>query len=404
MITDINTQEYLKTASESIMNTYKYFPVIIEKGEGCYLWDSYGKKYLDFVSGIAVNSLGYNHPDLVNNLKSQTEMLFHCSNLYYNKPQIELAKMLTDNSSFDKVFFCNSGAEAVESALKLAKKFGKINKGQDCFEIISMKQSFHGRTMGVISVTGQTKYQKNFEPLLQGIKFAQFNNIESVKELVSNNTCAIIVEPIQGEGGIHPAMPEFLKELRKICTDNNIILIFDEVQCGIGRTGKLFAHEIYNIYPDIVAVAKGLGGGFPIGAMLVVDKIASAFIPGDHASTFGGNPLASTAGKTVVNYLLSNNNLEIIIDSGNYLKNRLIDLKSKYSFIKDIRGSGLMQGMELTIPVFDIIKKTMDKGLLLIGAGENVIRFVPPLIIKKDEIDRAIEVLISSFEEINNEG
>jgi predicted acetylornithine/succinylornithine family transaminase len=403
-IKEHNTEKYIEMGSKNLMNTYKYLPLVIEKGEGCYLFDSDGNKYLDFVAGIAVNSLGYGNYDLINNLKNQMEKLFHCSNLYYNQPQIELAKLITDNSCFDRVFFCNSGAEAVESALKLAKKYGKMFHGDSCFEIISMKQSFHGRTMGAISATGQSKYQKNFKPLLPGIKYAEFNNIESVKELITKDTCAIIVEPVQGEGGIHPAKHEFLQELRNICTQNNIVLIFDEVQCGIGRTGKLFAHETYNIKPDIIAVAKGLGGGFPIGAMFAVDKIASAFVPGDHASTFGGNPLACTAGKTVINYLLEQHNLMDISNKGEYLRTRLLELKNNFFVIKDVRGIGLMQGIELTIPASSIISESMKRGLLLIGAGEKVIRFVPPLIVSKKEIDKAIEILTAIFEEIKDEG
>jgi acetylornithine/N-succinyldiaminopimelate aminotransferase len=393
------TESLVDTGSKYLMNTYKYYPIVIDKGEGCYLWDTDGKKYLDFVAGIAVNSLGYANQDYIAHLTEQLKKFCHCSNLYYNAPQIELAKTLVTHSCFDKVFFCNSGAEAVESSLKLARKYGKKAHNDECFEIISMKNSFHGRTMGAISATGQRKYQKGLEPLLQGIKFAEFNNIDSVKELISNKTCAIIVEPIQGEGGILPADNDFLQELRKICTQNDIVLIYDEVQCGIGRTGYLFAYEIFGIQPDVIALAKGLGGGFPIGAMMAVSKIAEAFEPGDHASTFGGNPMACTAGLCVLDNLINKNLLQNVKIQGEYLRKKLEEMKSHFDIIKDIRGIGLMQGIELDFPVSDIIKKCMNKGLLLIGAGANVIRFVPSLIVGKKEIDEAFKILYEVMRE-----
>lgn len=397
-------EELINKGKKYVMNTYNYFPLIVEKGEGCYVWDVEGNKYLDFVSGIAVNALGYKNQEYIDNLTNQLNQISHCSNLYWNKPQIELAETLVENSCFDRVFFCNSGAEAIEASLKLARKYGKTQKGENCFEIITMKQSFHGRTLGAITATGQEKYQKDFTPLLPGIVYAEYNNFESVKEKVSENTCAILVEPIQGEGGIKPANPEFLKDLRSLCTEKNILLIFDEVQCGIGRTGKLFAYEHYGVEPDIIALAKGLGNGQPIGAMMAKENAAQAFQPGDHASTFGGNPVSCTAGLTVIKQLLNNGILQNAQSQGEYLKNKLIQLKKDLNIVSDVRGMGLMQGIELSVTVSEIIKKCMDKGLLLVGAGANVIRFVPPLIIKKKEIDQAMQILSSVLQETINEG
>lgn len=389
----MNQDNLLQLGQKNIMNTYSYLPLVIEKGEGCWLWDKSGNKYLDFVAGIAVNSLGYKNDTLIKNLTEQLNKLNHCSNLYYNQPQIELAQILTENSCFDKVFFCNSGAEAIEAALKLARKHGKRIHGDDCFEIITMKQSFHGRTFGAITATGQEKYQKGLDPLLPGISYSPYNDFLALKEKVTEKTCAILIEPIQGEGGIRPAEKEFLQKTRDLCDEKGIVLMFDEVQCGIGRTGKLFGYEIYGIYPDIIALAKGLGGGLSIGAMMAVEKVAESFKPGDHASTFGGNPLAATAGKTVLNELLHNGTLQNAQKQGNYLKNKLSELKENHHLITDVRGIGLMLGIELSIPVKSIIQNCMKQGLLLVGAGENVIRFVPPLIISEKEIDEAIDIL-----------
>lgn len=398
------TKDHIATGKKYVMNTYNQYPVVIEKGDGCYVWDTNGKKYLDFVAGIAVNSLGYGDEEYIQNLTEQLCKINHCSNLYFNLPQIDLAEMLIKNSCFDKVFFCNSGAEAIEAALKLSRKYGKKTHDSNCHEIITMKHSFHGRTLGAVTATGQEKYQKDLAPLLPGIKYAEFNNIDSVKELISDKTCAVLVEPIQGEGGIYPATKEFLTELRKICTEKDILLMFDEVQCGVGRTGKLFAYEIYGITPDVIAIAKGLGGGFPIGAMMAVQKAADAFQPGDHASTFGGNPLACTAGKTVISKLLNKGFLKNAETQGYYLSEKLSNLKDKFEIVKDIRGVGLMQGIEVTIPASDIVSKCMEKGLLLIGAGANVVRFVPPLTVTQTEINSAIGILTDALQEINNEG
>ncbi|MHA2282103.1 MAG: acetylornithine/succinylornithine family transaminase [Promethearchaeota archaeon] len=394
--------EWIERGSNVIMNTYSQFPIVIEKGDGVYLWDSEGKKYLDFVAGIAVNSLGYNDSDYVKHISLQLAKLQHCSNLYWMIPSIELSEILVQNSCFDKVFYCNSGAEAVEAAIKLSRKYGKKHHGENCYEIITMKKSFHGRTLATVTATGQTKYQKGFNPLMPGFSYVEFNNFSELEEMVSEKTCAILIEPIQGEGGIHPAEKVYLQKVRSLCDKNDIVLMFDEVQCGIGRTGELFAYQLFNIKPDIVSLAKGLGGGFPIGAMLAVQSKADAFQPGDHASTFGGNPLACTAGKVVLNKLLDKGVLGNVQKQGKYLEERLVELKEKYEMIIDVRGYGLILGIELNCLVKDIVVECMNKGLLLLGAGENVIRFVPPLIIGKSEIDNGLEILEGIIQQFQN--
>ncbi len=385
--------KYIKQGKEVIMNTYNSFPIVLEKGEGCYVWDVEGEKYLDFVSGIAVNCLGYNDKDYIKNLTDQARKIQHCSNLYWNLPAIELGKKLVENSCFDKVFFCNSGTESVEAALKLSRKYGMKKHGDHCYEIITMKNSFHGRTFGSITATGQHKYQHGLGPLLPGVKYVAYNDFDELKNTVSDSTCAIVIEPIQGEGGICPADKEFLKKVRMLCDELDIVLVFDEVQSGIGRVGKLFAYQLYDIEPDVICLAKGLGGGFPIGAMMAVEEKANAFEPGDHAATFGGNPLACTAGITVFNKLLGAGLLEHVDKQGEYLKLKLEGLCEKFESIKEVRGHGLMQGIELEVSTKEIVQKCLEKGLLVVGAGKNVIRFVPPLIIEYKEIDEAINIL-----------
>ena len=386
--------EWIERGNNVIMNTYNQFPIVLEKGNGVYLWDSEGKKYIDFVAGIAVNALGYNDADYVKEISLQLTKLQHCSNLYWMIPSIELGEKLIQNSCFDKVFYCNSGAEAVESAIKLSKKYGNKIHGEDCYEIITMKKSFHGRTMATITATGQEKYKNGFKPLLPGFSYVEFNDFNELENTVSENTCAIIIEPIQGEGGIYPAEKSYLQKVRSLCDKNDIVLVFDEVQCGIGRTGELFAYQLFDVYPDIITLAKGLGGGFPIGAMLAIQSKADAFQPGDHASTFGGNQLACVAGKVVLKKLLNDGVLENVKKQGVYLKEKLVELQEKYEIIIDVRGYGLMLGIELNGNFTkQIINKCMEKGLLLVGAGENIIRFLPPLIITKKEIDKGMEIL-----------
>lgn len=396
MLQDTQT-DWIARGQQVVMNTYGRFPIVIELGEGCTLFDVNGKSYLDFVSGIAVNNLGYQHPVWMAELSEQLGKFAHCSNLYWNPPQIELAELLTRFSAFDRVFFCNSGAEAVEAALKLARKYGKHRK-----HVIAMENSFHGRTYGAMTLTGQPKYHKNFEPLVPEISYAAFNNFEAVSAQVTQETCAILIEPIQGEGGIQPANPDFLKKVRALCDEKDIVLIFDEVQCGIGRTGKLFGYENFDMTPDMIALAKGLGGGFPIGAMMAVEKVA-VFEPGDHASTFGGNALACKAGKAVLDTLLMNEQalLKHTVEIGNYLKSKLAELQKTQPMITDIRGMGLMIGIELDRTVASTVQKCIEQGLLLVGAGPNVLRFVPPLIVTKTEIDAAIAILTNVLNEVS---
>ncbi|MCI8805873.1 MAG: aspartate aminotransferase family protein [Clostridiales bacterium] len=381
--------------SETVMNTYNRFPIVLEKGDGMYVYDDNGKKYLDFVAGIAVNSLGHNHKKLTETIADQAKTLIHCSNLYYTKPQISLASKLVKNSDFDKVFFCNSGAEAIEAALKVSRKYGsKTNR----YEIITMKNSFHGRTFGAVTATGQPHYQEGLGELLPGIKYAEFNNFESLTKVLTDKTCAVLLEPLQGEGGIHPAEKEYLEKIRKLCDENDIMLIFDEVQCGVGRLGTLFAYQTFKVKPDAVCTAKGIAGGVPMGLMAATDKLAESFKPGDHASTFGGNPLAAAAGNVVVDELLGGL-LENVRKNSSYLTEKLNFLKAKYPIITDVRGIGYMQGIELSITVSDIIKRTIENGLLLVNAGKNVIRFVPSLIAEKEHIDEGINILDSVLSE-----
>lgn len=396
----MNNHEMLEENKKYIMNTYASFPLALEKGEGAYVWDFEGEKYLDFVSGIAVNCLGYNDSEFVENITEQLKKIQHCSNLYLNKPSIELAKVLVENSDFDKVFFCNSGAESVEAALKLCRKYGNMTKGKEAYEIITMKNSFHGRTLATVTATGQQKYQDGFGPLLPGVKYVPYNDFEALEKTVNENTCGIILEAIQGEGGVNPANKEYLEKVRELCDRLDIVMVFDEVQTGIGRTGKLFGYQIHDVKPDIISLAKGLGGGIPIGAMLSTNKIAKAFEPGNHASTFGGNPIATTAGLTVLNRLLNDGLLENVVTQGEYLTKKLEGLKEKHALILDIRGNGLMKGIELSVNGSDLVAKCMEKGLLLVGAGEKVIRFVPPLIIGEKEIDEAMNILDKALSEI----
>lgn len=391
--------DLISKGKKVFINNYKQHNVVIDHGDGSYVFDLNGKKYLDFVAGIAVNSLGYNHKALNNALTKQINKLLHCSNLYYNKPAIQAAEKLIQASGLNKVFFCNSGAEANEAALKLCRKYASKVFGEEKNEIITMKNSFHGRTIATVTATGQEKYQEGFGPLLPGIKYCKYNDIEELKKNINAKTCGILLELIQGEGGIVTVEYEFLKVVKELCEKNNLVLIFDEVQTGIGRTGKMFAYQHFNIKPDIVSLAKGLGSGLPIGAIIANEKVAGAFEPGDHASTFGGNPLACTAANVVLDELINNGLLDSIQKKGEYLRKKLMELKEKKSSISEVKGLGLMQGIALENKnVLNIIQKSMEKGLLLVGAGNNVIRFVPPLIIEENEIDEAIMVLESCID------
>ena len=381
-----------------IMNTYSRFPICFERGEGMYLYDTEGKKYLDFVAGIAVNSLGHANPKLGDAISKQAMKLIHCSNLYYTIPQISLAQKFVENTDFDKVFFCNSGAEAVESALKLARKYAYMT-GKPGTEIIAMEHSFHGRTYGAVTATGQPKYQKGLGNMLPDIIHVPYNDFAALENAVSDKTCAVLMEVIQGEGGIIPADKEYLKKVRKLCDEKDILLMFDEVQTGVGRCGKLFAYQVYGVVPDCLSTAKGLGGGVPIGAFLAKDKAAKAFSPGDHASTFGGNPLATSCGLVVMDELFVGGLLENVVKNGKYMGEVLKKIaKNHKNMVSDVRGMGFMWGMELKGEAAPVIKKCMEDGLLLVGAGPNVLRFVPPLIAGKEDIDKMAGILENALD------
>ena len=388
-------KKLLEESGRYIMNTYNRAPIDLRKGRGVKVWGSDGKEYLDFVGGVAVNILGHCHPKVVVAIQKQAQRLIHVSNLYHIEPQIKLARLLVEHSFADKVFFCNSGAEANEAAIKLARKYAKEHSGKDKFEIITALNSFHGRTLATLTATGQEKFQKGFEPLMPGFKYVPFNDISALKSLITQNTCAVMLEPIQGEGGIKIPDPDYFKNVRELCNKNNLLLILDEVQTGMGRTGKLFAYEHYNITPDIMALAKGLGSGVPIGAMLASDKVASAFVPGSHASTFGGNPLVCTAAIATIETLLEDG---FLLDQckrmGEYLRKELKNLQKEFpSVIIDVRGKGLLVGMELTRDCSTIVKSCMEKGLLLNCTAGNVLRFTPALIVQEKDIDHMLDIL-----------
>ena len=386
-----------------LMNTYSRFEIVLDHGKGALVWDKDGKSYLDFAAGIAVNVLGHSHPKLVSTIREQAKKLIHCSNLYWTEPQIKLAEILSKNSMGGRVFFVNSGTEANEAAIKLARKYGK-KFSPDKYKILSAFDSFHGRTYGSLSATAQPKYQKDFTPLVDGFEYFEYNNIDSLNSKISEQFCAVIIEPIQGESGIIPANKNFLKAIRKICDEYNALLIFDEVQCGMGRTGKLFAYQHYDVEPDILTVAKGLGGGIPIGAVVANEK-ADVFEPSDHGSTFGGNPLACSAGITVMNELLNEGFLEKVDELGDFLKKELEKMRRSYpQKIKDIRGIGLMIGIELNkIKAKDFANKCVKNGLLVAVAGNNTIRLLPPLIIKKKQISEAVQIIGRVLEEFKDE-
>jgi acetylornithine aminotransferase len=383
----------MEIADRVIAKTYKRFPVVIAKGKGCTLWDTQGKSYIDFVAGIAVCNLGHAHAAVADALANQANTLFHVSNLYYTIPQVELALWLTENSFADRVFFCNSGAEANEAAIKLARKYFKEKGENDRHGIVSMEKSFHGRTMATLSATGQDKIKKGFEPVLEGFEHIPFNDIEALNKTIGPHTCAVLIEPIQGEGGVRCPDTEYLKAVRELCNETESLLIFDEIQTGIGRTGKLFAYEHFGIEPDIMTLAKALGNGLPIGVMLAKEHVADAFGPGSHASTFGGTPVVTAAAMEVVNTLFEESVLDHCLDIGTYFKERLIWLKERHETIQDVRGLGLLLGMKLTINGEPIVNSCMERGFLINCIQDNILRFVPPLIIEKKEIDALIACL-----------
>ena len=397
----MNMKEYIDEAESVLLHTYNRYQIVWDKGDGMYLYDIEGKKYLDFVSGIAVFALGYNNKAYNDALKDQIDKVIHTSNYYYNIPAIEAAKKLKKISGMDRIFFTNSGAESVEGAIKAARKYAFLRDGHTDHEIIAMNHSFHGRTMGALSVTGNPHYREAFEPMIGNIKFADFNDFESVKAAVTDKTCAIIFETVQGEGGIYPATEEFLKQVRTLCDERDILLILDEIQCGMGRTGSMYAWQRYGVKPDIMTSAKAIGCGVPVGAFMMTEKVAAhSLTSGDHGTTYGGNPLACTAISKVIDLFEEQNILANVNETGAYLYDKLEELAAKYDVIKAHRGVGFMQGLEFSEPVGAVINKAMAKGLLLINAGTNVIRFIPPLIASKKDVDDMIAILDASLKEM----
>lgn len=387
------TTELMAQADQVIAKTYKRFPVVFAKGSGCLLYDTNGRCYTDFVAGIAVCNLGHAHPRICQALLSQANVLWHVSNLYYTIPQIELGNWLVGHSFADRVFFCNSGAEANEAAIKLARRYYKERNEANRFRIITMEKSFHGRTMATLSATGQDKIKQGFDPVLEGFDFVPFDDVEMLKKQIGSSTCAVMIEPIQGEGGVRCPDSNYLKAVRKICDDAGLLLILDEIQTGMGRTGKLFAYEHFGIEPDIMTLAKALANGLPVGAMLARDQVATAFGPGAHATTFGGTPIVASAALEVCNVLEDEQLIDQCRDIGSYFKEKLLGLKNRHKIIADVRGMGLLLGMELTIDGAPIVSACMQKGFLINCIQDNILRFVPPLIIKQKDIDALIEYL-----------
>jgi acetylornithine/N-succinyldiaminopimelate aminotransferase len=392
------TNDILADSQKYIMNTYGRQPLVLIKGRGTRVFDSDGKEYIDFVSGVAVNNLGHCHPRVVVALQKQAQRLMHVSNHYHNEPQINLAKALVKRSFAEKVFFCNSGTEAIEAAIKLARRYAREVLKEDRYEIITMRGSFHGRTLGALTATAQERFHKSFEPVLPGFQYVPYNDVAAVEAAVNKHTCAVLVEPIQGEGGVNVPAAGYLKALREICDRNNLLLMLDEIQTGMGRTGKLYAYEHEGVLPDVAALAKGLGAGMPIGALIATDKAAQALTPGSHGSTFGGNPLACAAALASFETLIED---DIIIPAaaqlGRHFLQGLENLKRKYSFVKDVRGKGLLIGMELDFPGKDIVSACIKEGLLINCTMDTVLRFMPPLIIVEEEIDRLLETLDGIF-------
>ena len=394
-------KKYIDEAENDLLHTYNRYQVVLDHGDGVHLYDIDGKEYLDFVSGIAVFALGYNNKEYNDALKAQIDKVIHTSNYYYNVPAVDAARKLKKVSGMDRVFFTNSGAEAVEGALKAARKYAFLKDGKNDHEIIAMEHSFHGRTFGALSVTGNPKYREAFEPMIGHVRFAKMNDFENILENVNDKTCAIIMETVQGEGGIFPAQEDFLKKVRALCDEKDILLILDEIQCGMGRTGYMFAWQKYGIKPDIMTCAKALGCGVPVGAFLLNEKVGqNSLKAGDHGTTYGGNPLACAAISKVLDLFEQYNIIDNVNSVAPYLEKRLDELVNKYDFITTRRGAGLMQGLVFDRPVADIIVKAMDKGLILINAGAQIIRFVPPLVITKENVDQMIDILDACLQEV----
>ena len=398
----METDKIIETAEEHLIHTYNRYQIVLDKGDGVRLYDKNGKEYLDFGAGIAVFALGYNNKEYNDTLKNQIDKLIHTSNYFYNEPAAQAAQAITKASGMDRVFFTNSGTEAVEGAVKLAKKYAYLKTGSTDHEIIAMEHSFHGRSMGALAVTGNKHYREAFGPMIPGIKFAQFNDLDSVKALVNDKTCAIIFETVQGEGGVYPATKEFIEGVRKLCNERGILLILDEIQCGMGRTGSMFAYQQYEVKPDIVTVAKALGCGVPVGAFLATDEVAKALVPGDHGSTYGGNPLSCAAAVKVFELFDKLDVLNNVRVVGDYLKNELEKIVADYDIVEERRGLGLIQGLQLSINPKNVIAQALDKGLILFSAGINVIRFVPPLVITKEDVDLMIIKLREALDTCRN--
>lgn len=393
-------KEYIEEAEKALLHTYNRYQVVLDKGDGVYLYDMEGKRYLDFVSGIAVFALGYNNKAYNDALKAQIDKLIHTSNYYYNAPAIEAARKIKAVSGMDRVFFTNSGTEAVEGAIKAARKYAYLKDKATDHEIIAMEHSFHGRTMGALSVTGNPKYREAFEPMIGNIRFAALNDYDSVLAQVTDKTCAIILETVQGEGGVYPAEEDFLRKLRRLCDERDILLILDEIQCGMGRTGYMYAWQRFDVKPDIMTTAKALGCGVPVGAFLMTERVAqNSLKAGDHGSTYGGNPLAAAAICKVLDLFEQQKVLENVREVGSYLAERLEELTRRHDCIETHRGVGLLQGLVFHKPVGEIINRALDKGLILINAGTHIIRFVPALVISKADVDAMIEILDSCIEE-----
>ena len=387
-------EELIREGQHVLVNTYARLPILLKRGKGIQVWDSTGKEYLDFVGGIAVCNLGHCHPKVAHALEEQSRELVHCSNLYYIGPQIELAQRLCEHSFGERVFFCNSGTEANEAAIKLARKYGEGR-----YEIITMENSFHGRTMGSLSATGQKKFHKGFEPLLPGFRYVPFDDLKAVEGAIGPQTCAVMVEPIQAEGGVILPSATYLKGLRELCDQTGIVLIYDEVQVGMGRTGTLFAYQHWDAPPHIMTLAKSLANGVPIGAMVATEEVAGAFSPGDHAATFGGNPLATRVGCVVIDTLLGDGILDNCQEMGAYLVKGLLDLKKRYAFIQDVRGMGLIIGAELAFEGKEIVERCLERGFLINCTAGTVLRFLPPLIVTRKEIDQLLTTLDEIFSE-----
>ncbi len=389
----MSNQSVMEMGQQYIMHTYGRLSFALVRGEGARVWDADGKEYLDFVGGLAVNSLGHCHPAVAEAVATQARTLIHCSNLYWIEPQARLAKVLVENSDLAKVFFCNSGAEANEGAIKLARKYAKKHLGQDAFEIITMHKSFHGRTLATLTATGQAKFHQGFDPLPQGFRYVPYNDLAALEQAIGPHTCAVMLEPVQGEGGVYPADPAYMKSVRKLCDERGLLLIMDEVQTGLGRTGKLFGYQHFGITPDVMTLAKALGGGVPIGALLAKESVAAAFQPGDHASTFGGNPLACAAGLAAMGVILEEGLAENAARVGAYFKERLQELQSRFTCIKEVRGMGLILGVELNMEGGPVVAACQQHGLLINCAAGCVLRFLPPLTIGKAEVDAAMAIV-----------